>query len=125
MIIEKMKNDDRNDTYDKFTYFKFKTTMQNASLCDYSDADILAVGKTTAAGQGAYAAAIAADRIKKELVFKNYAPFLESTSKINEKDNTEDVDIVCKCIIHQDTVKMMQKHQLVYGDFVEINQMTK
>ena len=125
MIIEKMKNDDRNDTYDKFTYFKFKTTMQNESLCDYSDADILAVGRRTAAGQGAYAAAIAEDRIKKELVFKNYAPFLKSTSKINDKDNTEDVDIVCKCIIYQDTVKMMQKHQLVYGDFVEINQMTK
>ena len=93
-------NDDRNGTYDKFTYLKFKTTMQNASLCDYSDADILAVGRTTAAGQGAYAAAIAADRIKKELVFKNYAPFLKSTSKINEKDKIEDVDIVCKCVIY-------------------------
>ena len=69
---------------------KFKTTMVNASVCDYSDAYILAVEK------GADASGIPVNRNNKEVVFKNYAPFIKCISKINnaEVDNAEDLGIV-------------------------------
>ena len=70
---------------------KFKTTMLKSSLCDYSDAYILAKGtitvnKTAPAG----AAAI------KKVIFKNCAPFTNCISKINNTqiDNAKDIDIV-------------------------------
>ena len=68
-------NDDRNGVYDK-KYLKFKTTMLNANLCDYSDAYILVEGRITVVGQGADDTAIAADRNNKKVVFKNCAPCL-------------------------------------------------
>ena len=52
------------------------TKMQNASLCDYSNAYILVEGRITVAGQGANVAVIATDRNDKEVVFKNCAPFI-------------------------------------------------
>ena len=60
-------NDDKNGTYDKKN-LKFKITILNASLCDYNDAcDYVTI---TAVRQGAYDAAIAADRNYKEVIFK-------------------------------------------------------
>ena len=88
-------NDGRDGICDKKN-IKFKTTMLNASLCDYSDAYILVEGKITVVGQGGYAAGIAADINNKEVVYKNCAPFIKCISKINnaEVDNAEDLDIV-------------------------------
>ena len=37
-------NDDPRGTYNKNSQIKFKTTMLNPSLCDYSDAYILVEG---------------------------------------------------------------------------------
>ena len=99
-------NDDRNGIYDK----TFKTAILNSSLCDYGDAYILIERKITAVGQGANAAEIAADGNDKKVVFKNCAPFIKCNNA--EVDNTE-----------KNTVKIMQKHQLVYGSIVETNQM--
>ena len=48
---------------------KFKTTMLNASLYDYSYSQILVEGRITVVGQEANAAEIAADRSDKEVVF--------------------------------------------------------
>ena len=88
-------NDDRNGTYDKKN-LKFKTTMLNASLCDYSNSYILVEGRITVAGQGANVAVIATDRNDKEVVFKNCAPFIKCIRKINnaEVDNVEDLDFL-------------------------------
>ena len=47
--------------------------MLDASLCDYSDAYVLVEGRITVFGQVVDAAAIAADRNYKEVVFKNCA----------------------------------------------------
>ena len=44
--------------------------MLNASLCDYSDAHILAEGRATVVGQRANAGAIAADVNIKEIILK-------------------------------------------------------
>ena len=117
-------NDDRPWTYDKKN-LKFKTLMLNTNLCHFSDVYILVRGKVTAVGQGVNGTAIAADRNDKEVVFKNCAPFTSCISKINnaEADNAEDLDIVMPMFNSLEYRKIMQKHQLIYDNIVEMNQM--
>ena len=43
-------NDDPRGTYNKNSQIKFKTTMLNPSLCDYSDAYILVEGTIAITG---------------------------------------------------------------------------
>ena len=47
---------------------RFKTTMLNAGLCDYSDTYILVEGRITVAGKAANNAEIAAGRNNKKIV---------------------------------------------------------
>ena len=68
--------------------------MLRPSLCDYSDAYILAKGIITVnntAGAGA-----AANNTNKKVIFKNCAPFTNCISEINNTqiDNAEYIDIV-------------------------------
>ena len=64
--------------------------MLKSMLCDYSDAYILVSGNT--------AAKLAAGGRNKgiEVVFKNYAPFTDYISEINNTqiDNAKDIDVV-------------------------------
>ena len=63
--------------------------MLQSDLCDYSDAYIVIKGTITVADSN--------DRnYRKELAFKNNAPFISCISKINNTfiDNGEDLDIV-------------------------------
>ena len=74
-------NDESRGTYNINSQIKFKTTMLNSSLCDYSDAyilvkEIIAVNNTAAADANA-------NNTNKKLVFKNYAPFTNCISEIN------------------------------------------
>ena len=55
-------------------------------LCDYSDAYILIKGIITITGEGADDAAKQADERNKGVISKNYAPFVNCKSEIN---NTE------------------------------------
>ena len=73
---------------------RFKTTMLRFSLCDYSDAYILAKGNISV-NNTAVAAADPNNRNKK-VIFKNCAPFTNCISKINNTqiDNAEYIDIV-------------------------------
>ena len=64
-------NDDPSGTYNTNIQIKFKTWMRNSSLCDYSDAYILASGTITVAAAGAYVLDIASNRNNKEAIFKN------------------------------------------------------
>ena len=68
-------NDESRGTYNDDKQVKFKTTMLKSSLCDYSDAYILAKGKITITRAGADAAARQADERGKGVAFKNCAPF--------------------------------------------------
>ena len=88
-------SDDRSCIYDKKN-IKFKTTILNASFCDHNITYILVEGRITVVRRGADAAAFAADRNNKGVVFKNCAPFVKCINKINnaEVDNAEDLDIV-------------------------------
>ena len=54
-------NDDAWETYSTDSHIKFKTAILKSSLCDCSDAYILATGNTTVAGVGATAAARTTD----------------------------------------------------------------
>ena len=89
-------NDESRGTYNVNSQIKFKTTMLKSSLCDYSDACILVKGTIRITGAGADAAARQADERDKGVAFKNYAPFTNCISEINntQVDNAKDIDIL-------------------------------
>ena len=68
--------------------------MLKLSLCDYSDAYILASGSITITDAGADDKAKRLDERNKGLMFKNFEPFTDFISKINNTqiDNTKDLD---------------------------------
>ena len=88
--------DESRETYNVNSQIKFKTTMLKSSLCDYSDAYILVKGKITITGAGNDAAVRQADERNKGVASKNFAPFTNSISEINntQTDNCKDIDIV-------------------------------
>ena len=63
-------------------------------LYDYSDANILVKGTITVPNTAAADADVS--NANKQLIFKNYAPFINCISEINKTkvDNTKDIDIV-------------------------------
>ena len=68
--------------------------MLRSNLCDYCDAYILFKGNISVnntAGAGA-----AANNTGKKVIFKNFAPFTDCISKINntQVDNAKDIDVV-------------------------------
>ena len=86
-------NDESRGTYNVNSQIKFKTTMLKSSLCDYSDAYILVKGTITV--NNTAAADAAANNTNKKVVFKNFAPFTNCISEINNMqiDNAKDIDI--------------------------------
>ena len=89
-------NDESRGTCNFNSQIKFKTTMLKSSLCDYSDAYIIVKGKITITGTGNDAAARQADEGNKGVAFKNFAPFTNRISEINNTqiDNCKDIAIV-------------------------------
>ena len=89
-------NNNRIGNYSKKKPHWFDTITLKSNLCDYSDAYKLVKRNLTVVGQGNDAAAIAAERNNKQVIFKNCAPFTSWISKINDAnlDNAEDIDIV-------------------------------
>ena len=83
-------NDESRGTYNVNSQIKFKTTMLKSSLCDYSDAYILAKGAFSINNTAG------ANNTNKEVIFKNYGPFTNCISEINNTqiDNSKDIDIV-------------------------------
>ena len=84
--------------YNTNKQIRFKTSMLQSELCDYSDAYIVVRGTIngTDSKNKAY---------DKKLAFKNNAPFISCISKISNTliDNAEDLDIVmpkCNLIEH-------------------------
>ena len=81
-------NDESSGTYNKDNHIKFKTSTLRTCLCNYSNAYILVKGAITAintlaqdqANNGAY----------KKVLFKNFSPFTDCISRIN---NTQIDDI--------------------------------
>ena len=87
-------NDEARGTCSPNKQIKFKTAMLRSSLCDYSDAFILVKGNITANNTAVDGPA--ANNTNKKVIFKNFAPFTNCISKINNKqiDSAEYIDIV-------------------------------
>ena len=68
--------------------------MLKSSLCDYSDAYILVKGTITVPNTAAADGNI--NSANKKVILKNYAPFANYISEINNTqiDNTKDIDVV-------------------------------
>ena len=86
--------DESRGAYNLNSHIKFKTTMLKSSLCDYSDAYILAKGTISVNNTAAQGAG--ANNTNKKVIFKNCAPFTNCISEINNTqiDNAIDIDIV-------------------------------
>ena len=83
-------NDESRGTYNTNSQIKFRTTMLKSSWCDYNDAYIL-VKETITVPNTAVSDAVA-NNANKKVVFKNYAPFINCISEINNIQ--VDIDIV-------------------------------
>ena len=94
--------------------------MLRSSLCDYSDAYILAKGNTSV--NNIVAAGADANNTGKKVIFKNCAPFTDCISKINntQVDNAKDIDIVIPMHNLKNIAIIIQKHLEVYGNIVKI-----
>ena len=87
-------NDESRETHNVNSQIKFKTTMLKSSLCDFSDAYILAKGTITV--NNTAAADADGNNTNKKVIFKICAPFINCISEINntQVENAEDIDIV-------------------------------
>ena len=87
-------NDESRETYNVNSQIKFKTTMLKSSLCDYSDAYILVKGTITV--NNTAAAGADANNTNKKVILKNFAPFTNCISEINNTqiDIAKDIDII-------------------------------
>ena len=87
-------NNESRGTYHINDQIRFKTTMVTSSLCDHSDAYIHVKGTITVADTSA--ADAAANNTNKKVIFKNFAPFTNCISEINNTqiDNAKYIDIV-------------------------------
>ena len=87
-------NDDIRSAYSPNKQIRFKTAMLGSSLCDCSDAYILVKGNISLKNNAG--AATAASNTNKKVIFKNWVPFTNCISKINniQIDNAEYIDIV-------------------------------
>ena len=85
-------NDDASGMYNTNCQIKFKTSMLNSSLCDYSDAYILVSRTITISNTGT----VANPSNSKNIIIKNWAPFTDCISEINNTqiDNAKDIGVV-------------------------------
>ena len=69
-------NDESSGMYNVNSQIKFETSMLKSSLCDYSDAYIFVKSTITVPNT-------AAANNRKNIIIKNYAPFTNCISEIN------------------------------------------
>ena len=87
-------SDEERGTYSHNKEIKFKTSIVRSSLCHYGDSYILVKGNITVNNTASDGAA--ANNTNKKVILKNWAPFTNCISKINNTqiDNSEYIDIV-------------------------------
>ena len=112
-------NDESRGTYNVNSQIKFKTTILKCSLCDYSDTYILVKGTTTVNNT---VAADADANITNKKIFKNFPPFTNCISEINntQVDNAKDIDIVMPMYNLIEYSNSYPKHPEVCGNIVKI-----
>ena len=85
-------NDDSSRTYNMKSQIKFKNLMLKSSLCDYCDAQIHFKGTVTLSK---HRNSSSPKQYREKIILKNYAPFTDCISEINNKkvDNAQEIDI--------------------------------
>ena len=99
---------------------RFKTSMLQSDLRDYSNACIVVKGTITVQTENN----TAIDGYNRNLIFKKSAPFTNYISKINNVliDNAEDLDIVM-LMYNLSIAKIIQKHLVLYGIITKVFQL--
>ena len=69
---------DSRGMYNTNSQIKFKTTMWQSILCEYSDAYVLVKRTRTVVGAGATPTTVQANRVNKQAIFKHCAPFTDN-----------------------------------------------
>ena len=102
-------------TYNINNQIKFKTMMLKSNLCGYSDPYILVSGTITITGEGGDDAK-SADKRDKGVTFKNWAPFTDYLSEINnaQVDNAKYLDAV---IPMYNLIQYSNNYSKASGDF--------
>ena len=87
-------NDVSRGTYNKDNQIRSTTSMLRSSSFDYSDGYIPVKGTITVAN--IVATTTAANNVNKKVIFKNYAPFPNCISRVNntQVDDAHDIDVV-------------------------------
>ena len=111
-------NNESRGTYSVNRQINSKTWMLRSSLCDYSDAYILAKGNISV--NNTAAAGADANNTNKKVIFKNCAWFTNCISKINNAE----IDMVMQMYnlieyLRNDIVIITQKHLEAYGNIVK------
>ena len=88
--------DDSHGIFNTNSQIKFKTSLLRTSFCDCSDAYILVSGTITITSARNKDAVRQLDERKKEVIFKNCAPYTDSITEINNAqiDNANCIDVV-------------------------------
>ena len=86
-------NDGSYWTYSTSSQIKCKASMISSSLCEYKDVNLLAKRTITVSNKGKE---LAPNNRNKKVIFKNYAPFIDCMSEIQNKkiDHAKDTDVV-------------------------------
>ena len=102
-------------TYNINNQIKFKTMMLKSNLCGYSDPYILVSGTITITGEGGDDGK-SADKRDKGVTFKNWAPFTDYLSEINnaQVDNAKYLDAV---IPMYNLIQYSNNYSKASGDF--------
>ena len=89
-------NEYSHGTYNTNNQIKLNTSMLKSSLCDYSDAYVLAKGTITNTRNETDDAAKQTDKENNEVILKNCAPVTKYISKTNgtQIENAKDPDVV-------------------------------
>ena len=92
----------------------FKNAMLKCSLCDYSNKYIFVKRRITITGAGDDAAARQADERNKDVIFKNFASFINGKSEINSKEvnDAKDIDIVISML---NLIEYSDNYSKTYG----------
>ena len=109
--------DQSEKNYNPNKEIRIKTSILRLDLCNFSDAYIVVKGTITATNPNGA-------KRNKAVAFKNNTSFINCISEINgvQIDNAEDLDVVMRCIIYLNTVKITEKQQAACGIITEVNQ---
>ena len=113
-------NDDSRGTYNTNSQCKFKNSMLKSNLYDFRDAYIIVKGTITVSNTAT--AATSANNRDKKVISKNWTPFTDCLSEINntQVDDVKDINVV---IPMQNAAIIILKHQEVYDNTIQMNQL--